>query len=175
MKSLVVYESFYGNTELIAQAIAAGLARHGEARSVGMGAVEASSLSDVDVLVVGAPTHAWGLPRAKTRAGIESAVALDGQPLVRQWLETVPDGGGRAAAAFATRLDKPRVLTGSAAGGIARRLRHRGWSRPTSKSFVVTGTQGPLAAGEIEKAATWGDELGARAAAALPAKGGRQP
>jgi DNA-binding NarL/FixJ family response regulator len=62
MRSLVVYESFYGNTEMIAQAIAAGLARHGEARSVGIGAVEGSSLSDVDVLVVGAPTHAWGLP-----------------------------------------------------------------------------------------------------------------
>jgi hypothetical protein len=163
MKSIVVYESFYGNTELIAQAIAEGLARHGEALAVRVGDVEPSLLSDVDLLVVGAPTHAWGLPRAKTRASVETSAVDPSRPLVRDWLAGVPAGDGRPAAAFATRLDSPRLLTGSAAKGIARRLRHRGWtslSRPTS--FRVTGTSGPLAAGEIGNARVWGDQLGMR-------------
>jgi Flavodoxin len=160
MKSIVVYESFYGNTESIATAIAEGLARHGEARAIRVSDVDVSLLSDADLLIVGAPTHAWGLPRAKTRASVDTSAADPSRPLVRDWLAKLPAGDGRPAAAFATRLNNPRLLTGSAATGIARRLRRRGWrlvSRP--KSFVVTGTPGPLAPGEAEKAKAWGDEL----------------
>ena len=166
MRSVVVYESFYGNTEAIARAIAEGLSRHGEAEALAVGAVEASTLSDVDLLVVGAPTHVWGLPRARTRA---SAAADATGPLVRDWLAGVPAGNGRPAAAFATRLGSPRLVTGSAASGIARRLRRRGWKAATPATFIVTGTAGPLAEGESAQAVAWGDELGAALAAARPA------
>jgi hypothetical protein len=161
MKSVVVYESFYGNTESIAQAIAEGLARHGEAQAINVGDVDVSRLNDADLLVVGAPTHAWGLPRAKTRASVESSRADPSRPLVRDWLGELPAGDDRPAAAFATRLDKPQFLTGSAAKGITRRLRRRGWKSVTRPaSFLVTGTPGPLAPGETERATAWGDRLG---------------
>jgi hypothetical protein len=163
MRSIVVYESFYGNTECVARAVADGLARHGAAQAIKVGEIDSSMVEGFNLLVVGTPTHAWGLPRAKTRAGVTASSAYPSQPLVREWLETLPAGGGRPAAAFDTRLHGPRLLTGSAARGIGRRLRRHGWKPvmpPTS--FLVKGTAGPLASGEIERAATWGDELGVR-------------
>src|SRR3954451_15274821 len=69
MKALVVYESMFGNTEKVAAAVARGL----QLEDVDTGLVEVSSAAsdiapDVDVLVVGAPTHAFALSRPKTRA-----------------------------------------------------------------------------------------------------------
>ena len=158
MHSVVIYESFYGNTEAIAKAIAEGLSRHGKAETLTVAEIESSTLTDVDLLVVGAPTHAWALPRARTRAGIRTDLS---GTLLRDWLVGVPAGDGRPAAAFATRLKSPRLLTGSAATGIARRLRRRGWQPAKPASFVVTSTEGPLAERELAKAVAWGDELGA--------------
>jgi hypothetical protein len=163
MKSLVVYESFYGNTEAVAQAIADGLARHGQARAVTAGSVDAATLEDVDLLIVGAPTHAWGLPRTKTRPQDSASASGPLPPLVREWLSALPSGGGRLVAAFDTHSRGPRFLTGSAARGIDRRLRRRGWRTVApSRSFAVMGPAGPLASGEDEAAVAWGDELGAR-------------
>jgi hypothetical protein len=169
MKSLVVYESFYGNTEAVARAIADGLARHGEARAVTVDSVDAATLENVDLLVVGAPTHAWGLPRAKTRPQSSTNSSDSIPPLVREWLSGLPSGGGRLVAAFDTHSNGPRFLTGSAARGISRRLRRRGWKKVAPpRSFAVMGPAGPLDSGEDIAAAAWGDELGGRVAAVPP-------
>jgi hypothetical protein len=165
MKSLVVYESFYGNTQAIAEAVSEGLGRHGQARAVSVGDADPQVLNTVDLLVVGAPTHAWGLPRAKTRASVQSSGADETKPLVRDWLGEIPAGAGRPAVAFATRFDKPRLLTGSAARTITRRLHRAGWSSASEPmSFFVTASSGPLEDGEIAKAKAWGDHLGAQLA-----------
>jgi hypothetical protein len=166
MKSLVVYESFYGNTEAVAHAIADGLARHGQVRAVASGSVDAAALEDIDLLVVGSPTHAWGLPRAKTRPQGSTKAFGPPAPLVREWLSALPAGGGRLVAAFDTHSRGPRFLTGSAARGIDRRLRRRGWKTVAApRSFAVMGPAGPLAPGEDDTAAAWGDELGGRVSA----------
>lgn len=60
MKSLVVYESEYGNTERIARDIAKALGEHGEARFTPVGTVATLETEDLDVLVVGAPTQRHG-------------------------------------------------------------------------------------------------------------------
>jgi hypothetical protein len=160
MKSLVVYESFYGNTESIAGAIAEGLARHSDVSMIPVGELGTATLDGIDLLVVGAPTHAWGLPRATTRASVQSSRYDPAHGLMREWLATMPRGDGRPAAAFTTRLDKPRLLTGSAARAIARRLRGHDW-QPTGRreSFTVAESPGPLVAGELERARAWGDRL----------------
>lgn len=163
MKSLVVYESLYGNTRAVAEAVAEGLQACGEARAITVAEAQEAGLADVDLLVVGTPTHAWGLPRDSTwePKGYKTPSSPKPATLVRAWLADLPAGGGRPAAAFSTRLDKAQVLTGSAAGGIARRLRHHGWSRACAPaSFVVSGTDGPLGPGELARARSWGDELG---------------
>jgi hypothetical protein len=101
MKIAVVYESIYGNTAAVAQAVAEGLRALGEVdlRAVGDESVEA------DMLVVGAPTHAHGLPSSMTRKAIEAAAEdaeakgnrLDYQPTagMRQFLDRIPEVDGR--------------------------------------------------------------------------------
>jgi dienelactone hydrolase len=63
-------------------------------------------------------------------------------------------------AAFDTRANKPVLLVGSAARGIARRLRDRGYRLAIEpQSFFVEGTPGPLEEGELERASEWGRTL----------------
>lgn len=62
----------------------------------------------------------------------------------REWLDRMPPATGLAAAAFDTRAGKPRLLTGSAAHGIANRLRRHGCTLVCSpEGFIVEGTSGP--------------------------------
>jgi hypothetical protein len=170
MRALVVYESMFGNAKSIAEAIAAGLA-DAHCR------VEVDEVSEaprhvertVDLLVVGGPTHTFGLPRPATRATAASE-AEDGTVSqgtgVREWLDALdqPEGGTRVAA-FATRTARPRFLTliGSTSGAIERRLGQRGYARlAPHESFFVGGKQGPLVAGEAARARAWGRDLGER-------------
>lgn len=172
MRSVVVYESLYGNTEAVARAVADGLARYGQARAVTPAMLGSGQLAGVDLLVVGAPTHAWGLPRDSTWQPQNGMTAehRTTAPRVRDWLDTIGPGAGRPAVAFDTRVDKPRWLTGSAAKVVARRLRAQGWNvTGAPRSFLVTGSDGPLVAGELGRARAWGDELGRTLAGSLAA------
>jgi hypothetical protein len=80
---------------------------------------------------------------------------------LRRWLHELPHGEHRTAAAFDTRLDKSAVVTGSAARGIARRLRHHGYDVIDTRSFLVIESEGPLEDGELERARAWGADLAA--------------
>jgi len=164
MRARVVYESMFGNTQAIAQAVADGLAENigVEVEEVGSAATDVAS--DVDLLVVGGPTHGFGLSRERTR---ESAVMQAAGGVVsageglREWLGAVT-GGTRAiaAAAFDTRIDKPR-MPGSAAHGAEKHLRRLGFRvLVPAASFYVTDTSGPLVEGELERARRWGELLG---------------
>jgi hypothetical protein len=161
MRSLVVYESWFGNTRLVAEEIAAGLAREGEVDVVSVDEPLAP-LEGVDLLVVGAPTHVHGLSGRRSR---EAAVDQGGHGEpgigVRGWIDSLPSGaGGPRAAVFDTRAHKPVLLVGSAARGIARRLRQRGYQLAAEpQSFFVEGTPGPLEEGELERASEWGRTL----------------
>jgi hypothetical protein len=162
MRSLVVYESLYGNTKTIAEAIASGVGRHGPVSVSSVPDIAGIDLEEFDLLIVGAPTHAWSLPRQRTWEGAPHREPGAAPLLVRQWLEIVPDGHGRAAAAFATRVDKSERVTGNAAKRIIRRLRRRHWiAFAAPESFLVDGTEGPLLDGEVGRAVAWGDRLGA--------------
>ncbi|HEU5111379.1 MAG TPA: flavodoxin, partial [Micromonosporaceae bacterium] len=132
MNALVVYESMFGNTRLIAEAVVDGLAAaHLTVTSVEVAAAPSFVPGDVGLLVVGGPTHAFGMSRPGTR---RSAADQADQPLVstgsgvREWLAALPRGrAGLAAAAFDTRINKPR-LPGSAARAVRRRLRRLGFT-----------------------------------------------
>ena len=119
-------------------------------------------LEGVDLLVVGAPTHIHGLSSKRSR---ECALtqAAHGEPGigVRGWIDALPDGAwGPRAAVFDTRANKPVLLVGSAARGMAHRLRRRGYTLATEpESFFVQGTPGPLEEGELDRAAEWGKGL----------------
>jgi len=161
MRSLVVYESWFGNTLEIAEHVAAALAAEGEVELVSVDD-PLPPLDDVDLLVVGAPTHVHGLSSGRSRevALDEGGNGIDPGIGVRGWIKRLPREGGPRVAVFDTRADKPELLVGSAAHGIARRLQRRGFRFVAEpESFFVQGTPGPLEEGELERAGEWGKEL----------------
>ena len=162
MRALVVYESMFGSTRVIAEAIAIGLSTQGvdvEASEVGSTSQEIDD--DIDLLVVGAPTHTFTLSRPETRS---AAAAQATGPVIstgiglREWLEALPRRQNLAVAAFDTHADKK--VPGSASRAAYRRLRRRGYRAVLpAECFYVAGMQGPLVDGEIDRARAWGSEL----------------
>jgi flavodoxin I len=136
MKALVVYDSTYGNTEKIAQAISEAIA----AQLLRVGGASPSDLKGFDLVIVGSPTHG-GRPTPEIQGLLKALSALEG---VR-------------AAAFDTRhVSKWTLLFGYAAPRIARSLKSNGAALLASpEGFFVLGTQGPLKEGELERAAGW--------------------
>jgi hypothetical protein len=165
--AIVVYESMFGNTRTIAEAVAEGLSSRMPTDIHEVGAAPSTVGEDVGLLVVGGPTHAFGMSRPGTREDATRQagghVVSEG-PGLREWLETLPSGDGRVAvAAFDTRIDHPRV-PGSAARKAEKRLRHLRYPvEVRAESFYVSGTPGPLVEGERERARRWGDALGLEA------------
>lgn len=158
MKAVVVYESLWGNTAAIAQAIADGIGP--EARAVSTSEASADVVAGADLVVAGAPLQAFGLPTERGRASIDPAkqdVAPDlSAPTLRSWLGSLPAGHGRAAA-FETKI---RWSPGSAVGTIERELDRAGYRTiAKAEKFYVSGTTGPLREGEVERARAWGREL----------------
>jgi hypothetical protein len=168
MKSVVVYESMFGNTERVARAIAEGLARCGEVELVEAG--EQPSGGAADLLVVGGPTHAFGMSRESTRADAQrqagEGLVVSRRGGVREWATGVKGIQACPLATFDTKVRKARRLPGCARG-LARTLRRRGYTLVVpAESFLVDDTRGPLLDGELERAARWGAELGQRVGAA---------
>jgi hypothetical protein len=164
MRALVVFESAFGNTEKIARAINEGLTSVVPTRAVEVGGAALELEGDVDLLVVGGPTHAFGMSRPGTRQQAakqaEHGVVSNGIG-IREWLESVLGPAPRLAAAFDTRFKKPRLITGSAARSAEKRLRELGCRMAApAESFFVSGTSGPLLDGEVERARRWGERLG---------------
>jgi len=159
MHALVVYESMYGNTQEIAEAIGQGLAGTARVDVVEVGSAPATIADDIDLLVVGGPTHAFSMSRATTRrdARSEQATVSSGDG-IREWLRSLGPVAV-AAATFDTKMHKPR-LPGSAARGAARHLKHAGCRLVTRpETFYVADKNGPLVDGEIQRSAAWGNRL----------------
>jgi hypothetical protein len=168
LRTLVIYESMYGNTRSIAEAIAAGLRDAAEVRLVPVAEAADALTDNPDLLVVGGPTHVHGMSRESTRkaaiaegAKPESGLTVEADahgPGTRDLLESIKTLEADAAV-FDTRLRAPAWLTGRASKGISRALRRRGASliaRP--ESFLVT-KDNRLVPGEIERARAWGKDL----------------
>ena len=166
MRALVVYESMFGNTQKIAEAVAEGLAGRFGVATLEVGDAPAVLPDDVGLLVVGGPTHAFGLSRPSTR---QSAADQAERPVVspglgvREWLDALQyRSGGVVAAAFDTKVSRPR-LPGSAARAATKRLRRIGFAiAAPAETFYVAGTPGPLLPGEDERARRWAEALGSK-------------
>ena len=171
MRALVVYESMYGNTERIAVAIAEGLGP--DAVAVEVGAAPRDLPPEVDLLVVGGPTHGHGMSQPATR---ENASGHADRPVVspgegiREWIAGLRADRAVRFTAFDTRIKGPKLLWGSAAESAAKALSARGFQQAAPPaSFLVGGPLGSpydrLVAGELDRAR----ELGRSLAALLPA------
>ena len=166
MKAMVVYDSVHGNTEQVAQAVAEAVGRALGSPEEGptplacetrrVTEIDPEQLPDLDVLIVGAPTH-----------------ALQPSPAAKAFLKGIPSGAlkGVRVAGFDTRLDVeetgPGILIfvtrifGYAAKPIADRLRRKGGALALPpEGFIVEDTEGPLREGELERAAEWASAIG---------------
>ena len=153
MKILVVYDSYFGNTEKVAQEIGRSLGDDIPVKRPGN--VETKELSELDYLIVGSPTRGFRPSDA-----------------IKDFLKKIPSGGlkGVKVAAFDTRIakedtDNPVLrfmvnIFGYAAKPIADRLVRTG-GEPVGEpaGFIVQGTEGPLKDGELERAAGWAKNL----------------
>lgn len=155
MKALVVYDSFFGNTEKVAQAIGKGLGGEKEATVVKVQNIKQEQLEGIDLLIVGSPTRAFSQ-----------------SPDIKAFLASIPTGSlkGVKAAAFDTRMDLETVksgflkfmakLFGFADKNLVAGLKRAGCTIiPPSGGFIVMDSEGPLKDGEIERARTWGESL----------------
>src|SRR5258706_8068276 len=174
MRAIVVYESLFGRTREVAEAVAEGLRAAAPGAAVDGGPVvdAGPAVGQVDLLVVGGPTHFLGMSSQRSRrlvrqyqeraGGHRSRRAAGKHPAgpgVREWLAALPQAAGRRwAAAFDTRL--ATLFPGSAARLIARSLEDHGYeviARP--EGFLVEDMLGPLSAGERDRARAWGPAL----------------
>jgi len=154
MNALVIYESEFGNTEQIARVIANALAGRGSARLESIYHMEHHTLDGVELLVLGSPTQYH-----------------EATPDMLAWLDRIPPGAlyGLPVAVFDTRYRLPRLLSGSAAQVSGQAVQKQGGKLiAPPESFFVIEREGPLEAGEVERAVSWInallDALGAQAA-----------
>ena len=107
-----------------------------------VGEVDFSELKALDLLIVGAPTH-----------------AARPSPAAKEFLDRIPARGveGVKVAGFDTRLTNTWArIFGFAARGIASGLKKKGGTLVASpEAFYVEGSEGPLKEGELDRAAAW--------------------
>lgn len=159
MSTLIVYDSGYGNTAKVAHAIAAALP--GGAAVHRITDIAPSSLPRHSLLIVGSPTHGGRPSQA-----------------MQDWLAGIPRGNlaGVEVAAFDTRLATGQQgfalrllmgVIGFAAPRILKVLETKGGTAVASaEGFIVQGKEGPVAPGELDRAALWGRALGVQERAA---------
>ena len=155
MKALVVYDSVFGNTEKVAQAMGASLDSLADVKTLRVGDVKPDDLIGLDGLIVGSPTRAFSPT-----------------PAIKKWLGSIPSQNlaGVKVAAFDTRFNveeaESKVLVGMvkvfgyAAKPIGDRLVKKGGDLLNApEGFFVLGTEGPIKEGELERAANWALQL----------------
>ena len=156
-KALIVFDSFFGNTERIARSIGNGLGGHQDGEVVRVGDVRLEQLAGLELLIVGSPTRAFSP-----------------SPAIKKFLKSIPKNGlkGVKVAAFDTRITDEEIdsavfilrifvnIFGYAAKSISDRLvKKAGRLIAAPEGFYVHGTEGPLIEGELERAAEWAKQI----------------
>lgn len=169
MKALIVYESMFGNTRKLAEAIAQRIESVASEATLTTAASAPNSMIGFDLVIVGAPTHAHSLPRPASReqavqwaADASKALTLEAdaeRPGVREWLDGLDLSEPRPRfATFGTRADIPRIFAGDAAAAIAKRLERKG-ARVESRGDFLVDLDNRLVEGEEERAGNWAADL----------------
>ena len=164
MKVAVVYESLFGNTRLVAEAIADGIRTADPAADVRVTGTDATKLSDVEdacLLVVGGPTHMMRMSSPRSRQqGLRAARKTKDQqsrepesgaagPGLREWLQALPPARlGALAAAFDTRVESrlagasawPASQKASSSRGRKARFAKASWTGPGPGEPLLPGT-----------------------------------
>ena len=151
MKGLVLYDSVFGNTGKVAQAINEELQKNGESKLKNADSFSISDLNALDVIVVGSPTRAFTMT-----------------PKMKTLLKSIPNGKLKHVRylTFDSRMNVVEVnnkfltfmvgIFGYASEKIAKMLRKKGCQAAgNSECFYVKESEGPLQDGELQKAKEW--------------------
>ena len=151
MAKMIIYDSFFGNTEKIAKAIGSTIGNEKQVMVNRVGEVKPEQLKDLELLIVGSPTRAFRP-----------------SPAITDFLNRVPENylNGIKVTAFDTRMpmnDKvPGILKffaklfGYASKPIADKLVNKGGTLMTEpEGFFVESSEGPLVRGELKRAGEW--------------------
>ena len=157
MKSLVIFESFFGNTEKVAMAIGTVLGEPGYVKVVRVADLQANDWPDADRVVIGSPTRGF-----------------QATPAVMNAIKKLPAGAlrGKTGAAFDTRLSVEAMkrvpgfvrfmigIFGYGAEKIGKAMGSKGAELALPpEGFYVEDSEGPLSEGELERAAAWATKL----------------
>ncbi len=155
MQVLILYESFFGNTEKIAHAIADAIEGAEEVTVREISTVDPETMQMPDLLIVGSPTRGFRP-----------------SPATMDFISRVPESRmlDQMFAAFDTRIAlsyiKSGVLRfivktgGYAASAIEKKLRQKGGVPiVASDGFCVIDKEGPLLKGEVERARKWASAI----------------
>lgn len=141
MKTLVVYDSNFGNTKLIAEEIAREFTPN--VKTVSVNQIDQNDLQQLDLLVVGSPINAWQPTRS-----------------ILWFIYKLNQSKNKIAkvAAFDTRVRS--FMSGNAAKKIAKAFSDRRFQiieKP--QGFYVSGKEGPLLPGEVDRAKAWAKSI----------------
>jgi flavodoxin len=155
LKCLIVYDSFFGNTEQIAQAIGSSLGPNGNVVICRVNDVVPEQLNGLSLLIVGSPTRGFRPTKG-----------------INEFLDKIPSGRLKniKVLAFDTRISPADVnsrvysvlekIFGYAAKPIAEKLKKKGGNLlAPPEGFYVKDSEGPLKDGELERAADWAGDF----------------
>ena len=170
MRAVIVYESMFGNTHAIADAVGKGLEPMLEVVVVPLAEAGRERWGDGDLLVVGGPTHFHGMSRGGTRKWASATAQKPGNDLaldpdaegagVRDWLASLGHGDTKVAA-FDTRFNGLAGLTGRASKAISRKLQKHGFEVVAKPESFLVDSKHHFEAGEEARAQEWGKRLAA--------------
>lgn len=151
MKTLIVYDSVFGNTEQVAKKIGESIG----ATVLKVSQVQPEQLTGLELLIVGSPTRAFKPTKDITN-----------------FLNRIPNNRlkGVKVTAFDTRMSltdvNSRILTtfvkifGYADKPIAEKLVKKGGILAVpSAGFIVKASEGPMKDGELDRAASWAKSI----------------
>jgi len=155
MKTIILYESFFDNTKIVANAMGKAFPAGEEIRVLNVSEIEWQNVLNVDCLIVGSATRGFH-PCEKTK----------------RFLRNIPSKGltGVKVAAYDTRMALSEIESkslrfivktgGYAAKHIAASLKKKGGELiAPPEGFLVAGEEGPLLKGEEERASNWAKNL----------------
>jgi len=141
MKSLIIYDSFFGNTKLLAETIGKELGN--DTKVMHVSDFKQEDLRGISLLIVGSPILGWR-PSEKTTAFLMSF----GKDQLK----------GIEVATFDTRMKI--IIHGDATKKMSEMLSNLGAEIIVEPNwFIVTGKEGPLADGELERAKEWAKQI----------------
>ena len=152
MKTLIIYDSVYGNTAVAAKAVASVLGENKIVRSVAEARTD--SLVDIDRLIIATPTHGGRASEA-----------------IQAYIKSLPDTSlvNKRAAVFSTGINSQgknmalrlllKILGYAAAPTLALLLKKGALIAGEPLDLIVKGKQGPLLDGELDRAITWAKNL----------------